>query len=525
MFKAILAALALALPALPALAQGVRLTLTDGSIVEGEFQGYENGRYRIVVQGRVREIEDRRVQDVSTGEMLPDETAVASAAPLDPAGAALEAFQSGQYDVALKNVSSAIQTLDRQRKDFQELVGKIYNAYLSQFVQTRDAARLGAALKDLGPTLSDASRRDICMRLAELFEEEFRISADDPFVAGFAEVLARNAGEDSVPDKLRTPVGDHLVQIAHRALENKNCSAAAAIYRGAAAIDPRRRETLKAKTLEAAVGAARNLLDGGDTRGAMEAAREAAALDPANAEIRRILEDADFAAVRRDVESAFGGEEAALLRDFLQRSQRPEHRSWATETLAKASSSPDPRSPAISAQMRKYFPVKPGRYMLYRRAVGDLRQRIKTDSVMNQDGVIKVFYTIEEIYKDWSSSKTHHLDIERDAIVMTAGEERDPILKFPLGEGAEWSWQLKNQEFRRTVRSMTDTVAVGTGSQQKEFKECLVVDFTSSMVRDGRTVSITSRSSYAPGVGLVKLEFLESSYQKYNLELIEHGSE
>jgi hypothetical protein len=34
-----------------------------------------------------------------------------------------------------------------------------------------------------------------------------------------------------------------------------------------------------------------------------------------------------------------------------------------------------------------------------------------------------------------------------------------------------------------------------------------------------------SRSSYAPGVGLVRLEYLDPEFRKFNLELVEQGQE
>ncbi len=50
MLKPMLAALSLLLLAAPSEAQGVKVTLTDGSVVQGTLQGYEQGRYRSVVR-------------------------------------------------------------------------------------------------------------------------------------------------------------------------------------------------------------------------------------------------------------------------------------------------------------------------------------------------------------------------------------------------------------------------------------------------------------------------------------------
>jgi hypothetical protein len=75
------------------------------------------------------------------------------------------------------------------------------------------------------------------------------------------------------------------------------------------------------------------------------------------------------------------------------------------------------------------------------------------------------------------------------------------------------------------VKSLTETVTVGRDGQTRVYADCLVVDFTSTVDRDGTPVSLTSRSTYAPGVGLVKLEFLDAEFRKFNLELLEIGQQ
>ena len=106
-------------------------------------------------------------------------------------------------------------------------------------------------------------------------------------------------------------------------------------------------------------------------------------------------------------------------------------------------------------------------------------------------------------------------------VVLTAGGERETLLRFPLREGESWTWRAGSREFRRTVRSIRETVTIGRGDSRRTFENCLVVDFTSTSLRNGTPTSITSTSTYAPNMGLVRLEFKNPSFRKFNLELIE----
>ena len=175
--------------------------------------------------------------------------------------------------------------------------------------------------------------------------------------------------------------------------------------------------------------------------------------------------------------------------------------------------------------MRKYFPVKPGRFLVYRRADGEFKERIRTDSVVRDGAVTRVTYALHEIYRDYSTKKAYVLEIEKDAVLLAAGSEREPLLKFPARAGDTWSWQSRGREFRRTVKSVGETATLGRGEDERTYADCLVVEFTSTIERDGAPVQISSRSTYAPGVGLVRLEFLDPELRKFSLELIEQGNE
>ena len=65
MSKSVLAAILALVLALPAAAQVVKVTKTDGKVVQGELLGFENGRYRLRLSGgTVEEIDEKRIQDI-----------------------------------------------------------------------------------------------------------------------------------------------------------------------------------------------------------------------------------------------------------------------------------------------------------------------------------------------------------------------------------------------------------------------------------------------------------------------------
>jgi len=109
--------------------------------------------------------------------------------------------------------------------------------------------------------------------------------------------------------------------------------------------------------------------------------------------------------------------------------------------------------------------------------------------------------------------------------MLPTGGEREPLLRFPVRPGDAWSWTSRGREFRRVVKSIGETVRTGDGPTEKNWTDCLIVDFTSALDRDGSPITLTSRSTYAPGVGLVKLEFLDPEFRKFNLELVDFGQE
>lgn len=524
MLKSVLAALSLLLLAVPAAAQGVKVTLTDGSVVHGTLQGYEQGRYKVrLSNGTVRDIEEHDVTEIVLTERPAGEKPSANAASAHEAARA--AFDRGDYEDALRQIGLALSDLDQQRGGLSELVSRIAQAQFDRLLEKRDAAGLSDALKRTLPILGAEMRRETMTRLAERFADFHKAAPNEAFTGAFAEVLARLAEAGTIDASLRGALADRFSQMGLAASERKAHGTAATFYQGALRVDPSRIQALHGKLLEALLARARQLLDAGENRAAAQAAKDALAADPANAEAKRIAEDAALAQLRIEVDASEGAEAITLLRQYLPQAARPEHKAWAEQAIARIQAQPQDRLPGVSAQMRKYFPVKPGRFLVYRRADGEFKERIRTDSLTRDGAVTRVAYTLEEIYRDYATKKAYLLEIEKDAVLLSAGGEREPLLKFPARAGDTWSWQSRGREFRRTIKSLGETTVLGRGEDERTYADCLVVEFSSMIERDGAPVLITSRSTYAPGVGLVRLEYLDPELRKFSLELIEQGGE
>ncbi len=518
--SALVAILALFL-ALPAFGQIVKVTQTDGKVIQGELLGYENGRYKLrLANGTVEDIDEVRVQDVVLISPTGDRPLGRDTGVLE---AARSAFERNELDLAMQKVAEALRSLDADRSQMGDLAARISTAYLERLLEQRDVARFTEGLRQVVPTLTPAARKDLYQRMAERLVDLDRSAPDSAFTSALGDAVARLADEGTIPEESRAALADLLTARAQRESDRKDYGATLTLLKGAVRVDSKRRDALKGRLVEAALAQARALIEKRDPAGAALAAKEAAAFDPDNAEAKKVLDAVEFAAFRQRVETEVGGPVLVqAIRKFMERDLKPEEREWAEQALQRASSTTKP----LSSQLATYFPVKLGRTLLYRRGEGSTTERLRTDSITREGDLVRVFNTVQENYREYAATKAYLVEIERDAVYLpTTTEEREPLLKFPAQPGDSWSWQSRNREFKRTVKSLGESVTVGREGATRVFHDCLVVEFASTLERDGVPVVLTSRSTYAPGVGLVKMEYLDAEFRKFNLDLLEEGQE
>lgn len=523
MSKSVLAALlSLVLLALPAAAQVVKVTRTDGKIVQGELLGYEAGRYKVRLQsGTVEEIEESKVQDIVL--ISPSGERSASGRDSGVLEAARQAFERNDLDLALQKIGEAMRTIDDDRTQVADLTARISAAYVERLLDQKDPVRFAEGLKSVLPSLTPATRRELFQKMSDRLTDLHRTAPESAFTAALADAVSRLADDGVLSEDARAALAELLLQRSQLEMDRKDLGSALALLRGAWKLDPKRRDALKGRMSEVGMARAKALLEKGDASGAAAAAKDAFAADPENAEAKRFLEDVEFTAFRQKVDAEVGGPDlAAQIRKFLEKDLKPEQRDWAEKALARASSSTRPQA----TQLTSYFPVRAGRFLVYRRGDGEFSERLRTDSVVREGELLRVYNTVKETYREFATTKAYLVEIEKDTIYLpTTTAEREPLLKFPVSAGDSWSWTSRGREFRRTVKSLTDSVSVGREGDTRVFNDCLVVDFTSTVDRDGTPVSLTSRSIYAPGVGLVKLEFLDPEFRRFNLELVDLGQE
>lgn len=178
----------------------------------------------------------------------------------------------------------------------------------------------------------------------------------------------------------------------------------------------------------------------------------------------------------------------------------------------------------LRRELRKYCPLTVGRYWVYKVGEDEALQRIEVIETLRGGDALRIYYTVEDVYKNYRSSKVCQLVAEPDAVYLPSGaakngHDRFPLLRIPLKVGDNWETTYNSQRLVREVRSVTATVATPGGT----FEDCLEVSLTTSVFRLTEETRIVSRRFYAPGVGLVKLEFDEPGYRKMNLDLVEHG--
>ena len=182
-------------------------------------------------------------------------------------------------------------------------------------------------------------------------------------------------------------------------------------------------------------------------------------------------------------------------------------------------------APPLCKNLKEFYPLALGDYWVYKVGESDVLQRMEITEVLPENGEVRVYYTLEVIYKNYRSSKVGQLVAEGDSVFPAAGlggigRKAFPLLRFPAKVGDTWEAAFDSQKVIREVCSVTATVATPAGS----FSGCMEIMLTTITGRGGEETRVVSRRFYAPRVGMVKLEFDDLTYRKLNLELVEYGS-
>ena len=131
-------------------------------------------------------------------------------------------------------------------------------------------------------------------------------------------------------------------------------------------------------------------------------------------------------------------------------------------------------------------------------------------------------FTHEERLGDLFAN-SHVMEIRKNGVYRVTGAERQPILRFPVTRGETWAWSANGQSFRRSVAAVGRKVHL-PGPPARTYEDCVIIEFSSTLEDDPEAVPFVTRSTYAPEVGLIRLEYLDSRYRRNSLELVSVSS-
>jgi len=212
MFRSLVATSLALLLAVPACAQIVKITQTDGKVIQGDLIGYENGKYRLrVSSGASLELDEVKVQDIVLLFPTGDRTVQRDTGVLEVARAA---FERNDLDLALQKIAEAVRTLDDDRSQMSELAARISTAYLERLLDQRDAAKFSQGLQQVLPTLTPAARKSLFQKMADRLVDLDRSSPDNAFTSALGDSLARLIDDGSIAEETRFTLADLFVQRA-----------------------------------------------------------------------------------------------------------------------------------------------------------------------------------------------------------------------------------------------------------------------------------------------------------------------
>lgn len=180
------------------------------------------------------------------------------------------------------------------------------------------------------------------------------------------------------------------------------------------------------------------------------------------------------------------------------------------------------RREQAALEIKTYFPVTEGRWFLYQNVESGSEEKVTIESMAHSDGITRLMFRMEDAANPWSRGVSSCImEIDGESIRRTNGTDREVLLRFPLREDDEWSWKGRNEIYHRRILSTCETVKVPAGT----FTDCVIVEMETRLLLDGERELLTSRAAYAPGIGLVRLEYLQPEYRSFGIELSAHGTE
>ncbi len=505
----------------PLSAQEVELTLPDDQSVRGSLEGFQGGKYRIRVEGKLRVISE---DDVITLTILDRRTRPTSG--LEEIEAA---FGEGRTSDAMRAIHRMLDRIPFKNRELRMLALEQHREGISRLITGRNGKELReltlAALEvfsteEEGSLLQDL-QREVRRRRTE--------TGDDSFLLELAETLALLVHRMSVLSaSAQASLPPLLEETAETARKKENRSAAWKLLRALVRVDASRGPALRELRLKLALEDARQKQVAGDVAGAIAATDEVLQLHPNHPSAFEIREEILFDKLQADLNrGGSASDRENMVHEFLRVAQKRENREWATAQL-KAETSTQSLGAVVFEQMRKYYPVRPGATWRYRTGEPDAESReeevfqvIRIRDVTETENGRRITGVVETEQGNSSVTRPFRVRVDGDSIFLSHTE--GALLKFPLQRGSWWEWGgtlsgTGTQKHIRKVTSDSRTVTTPHGT----FHNCIEITFSTELTRGGKSRRLESKEIYAPAFGLVKVEYLDPEFRRHNLELVEY---
>jgi len=168
--------------------------------------------------------------------------------------------------------------------------------------------------------------------------------------------------------------------------------------------------------------------------------------------------------------------------------------------------SPPPEPSDTPAPPARWFPATVGSWWVYRRDGATTRSRERWEiasAAPCEEGLIKLDVVVRSLDEDPPTAARRWYYLGNDSLSAGAapGKGGDVLLRAPLREGEDWVWSTPSRNFRRTCRSLSDTVHTPAGT----FAGCLSIR-AETAIKGIEGVSVAETITFAPGVGIVRIE-------------------
>lgn len=499
-------------------AQEVRIVFRDGRTpVQGRLLGYENGKYVIEVQGVRQEYDER---DVFNVEIL------SSGRPPRPPEVppSTQDYERARSEKEFRRAIELLkQIIHGSGPEYQKLIDELAHLhleYLRTLMETEDVTQLDAEIAEVF-AMPPGARGDLVDRvLVDYLEQKLRERPRREFTYRLARELLRQAAVHSLNQETRGRLVRLLEEYAEYHYALREYAKTVELLEGLAKVEAEQREKFRKRATEIRLVLAQHAFNEDDFDASVATLEQVLAEHADHTAARELYEEALKRQLQVRMAQVMDVERLALLEVYLKRARKLDYVAWARDERERLQKRLSGETVRTYEDLRRYFPAETGRWWTYRRD-SEILERLKVTRVTPEKSGNRIELTQERIFKSYSDSLRTELEMTGDTLYRVSGGEREIFLRFPVRKGEGWEWKSGAHTYRRRVIDTDKTVRVEAGT----FRNCLEVEFSSAITLDSVTREIVSREYYAPGVGLVKIEFADARYRRYGVELLEYGRE